>query len=149
MNVRERFLRYMDFQDVDRIPLMEVGVWDETLERWHHEGLPKWVVSDRGFWSMSNSRYLEGKGIRDGMCPRSVEELSKRMEEDEFREHQRRRGQTEGRIGIVKNEFLGRPLRSKGFGSRELSVGWAVLAHNLWVLARLPQAEAEEQQEAS
>ena len=78
-----------------------------------------------------------------------LRESVERMEEGEFREHQRRRGQTEGRIGIVKNEFLGRPLRSKGFRSRELSVGWAVLAHNLWVLARLPQAEAEEQQEAS
>jgi len=44
---RERFLRYMSFQPVDRIPLMEMGFWDETLERWHHEGLPKWVVHDR------------------------------------------------------------------------------------------------------
>jgi hypothetical protein len=44
MNERERFLRYMDFQPVDRIPLMEMGVWDETLERWHHEGLPRWVT---------------------------------------------------------------------------------------------------------
>jgi hypothetical protein len=44
MNERERFLSYMDFQTVDRIPLMEMGVWDETLERWHHEGLPRWVT---------------------------------------------------------------------------------------------------------
>jgi uroporphyrinogen decarboxylase len=34
----------MTFQPVDRIPLMEMGVWDETLARWHHEGLPKWVT---------------------------------------------------------------------------------------------------------
>ena len=44
MNERERFLRYMSFEKVDRIPLMEMGVWPETLERWHHEGLPKWVT---------------------------------------------------------------------------------------------------------
>ena len=31
-----------------------------------------------------------------------------------FCEKQKRRGQTEGRIGIVKNVFLGSPLRSKG-----------------------------------
>jgi uroporphyrinogen decarboxylase len=37
----------MHFQPVDRIPLMEMGVWDETLERWHHEGLPKWVTTLR------------------------------------------------------------------------------------------------------
>jgi hypothetical protein len=26
---------------------MEMGVWDETLERWHGEGLPSWVTSLR------------------------------------------------------------------------------------------------------
>ena len=37
----------MKFQAVDRIPLMDMGVWDETLARWHHEGLPRWVTSLR------------------------------------------------------------------------------------------------------
>ena len=50
---------------------------------------------------------------------------------------QRRRSQTEGRIGILKNDFLGQPLRAKGYASRALGVAWSVLAHNLWVLARL------------
>ena len=43
MNLRERYLRYMRFEPVDRIPLMEMGVLDDTLERWHGEGLPQWV----------------------------------------------------------------------------------------------------------
>ena len=47
MSQRERFLRWMTFQPVDRIPFMEFGFWDETFERWHHEGLPKWVRQDR------------------------------------------------------------------------------------------------------
>ena len=47
MNERERFLQYMKFQPVDRIPLMEMGLWPETLDRWHLEGLPKWVTSIR------------------------------------------------------------------------------------------------------
>lgn len=47
MNERRRFLDYMHFEPVDRIPLMEMGIWDETLARWHHEGLPKWVESLR------------------------------------------------------------------------------------------------------
>ncbi len=47
MNQRERFLKYMRFEPVDRIPLMEMGVWPETLQRWHHEGLPKWVTELR------------------------------------------------------------------------------------------------------
>ena len=45
MTQHQRFLKYMKFQPVDRIPLMDMGVWDETFERWHHEGLPRWVTS--------------------------------------------------------------------------------------------------------
>lgn len=37
----------MRFEPVDRIPLMEMGLWPETLDRWHHEGLPKWVTELR------------------------------------------------------------------------------------------------------
>ena len=47
MKERERFLRCMGFQKADRIPLMEMGVWPETLCRWRHEGLPKWVTELR------------------------------------------------------------------------------------------------------
>ena len=47
MTQRERFLRWMRFERVDRVPLMEMGVWPETLERWHHEGLPRWVTNLR------------------------------------------------------------------------------------------------------
>ena len=62
-------------------------------------------------------------------------------EEERFVQLQRRRRQTEGRIGIFKNGFLGRPLRAKGFAHREMAVNWQVLTHNLWVLARLEQKQ--------
>jgi hypothetical protein len=44
---------------------------------------------------------------------------------------------------IFKNGFLGKPIRSKGFFRRQGRVAWAVLTHNLWVIARLPVAEQE------
>jgi uroporphyrinogen decarboxylase len=47
MTQRERFVRLMTFQSVDRIPLMEMGVWPETLRRWHGEGLPGGVTNLR------------------------------------------------------------------------------------------------------
>ena len=59
-----------------------------------------------------------------------------------FQRLQRRRSQTEGRVGIFKNVFLGGRLRSKGFAHRDLRVTWTVLVHNLWVLARLQRAAA-------
>jgi IS5 family transposase len=110
---------------------------------------PKSAATDRGFDSPDSRAYLAAHHIRDQMCPRSPSELKRKMRGARFRAHQLRRGQTEGRIGILKNEFLGRPLRSKGYGFRELSVAWAVLAHNLWVLARLPQAADEQERIAS
>ena len=115
----------------------------ESLERMEavYSGYrPKSVTTDRGFPSKNNHDYLRDAEIIDYMCPRSVKELEERLKEDDFCEHQKRRSQTEGRIGILKNNFLGRPLRSKGFIHRELSVSWGVLAHNLWVFARLPKA---------
>ena len=54
MTQRERFLRCMAFQSVDRIPLMDMGLWPETLERWHDEGLPAEVNSLRAL-----ERHLE------------------------------------------------------------------------------------------
>lgn len=45
MNERERFIHCMRFEPVDRVPLMEMGLWDETLERWHDEGLPLSVTN--------------------------------------------------------------------------------------------------------
>ncbi len=43
MSPRERFLNTMDFKKVDRIIDCEFGYWNETLRRWHNEGLPSYV----------------------------------------------------------------------------------------------------------
>lgn len=118
----------------------------QSLERMGmHTGCrPGSVTTDRGFDSAANRRYLKKQGIENNICPRSVPALQEKMQQATFCENQKRRGQTEGRIGILKNQFLGNPLKSKGFASRQMSVAWAVLAHNLWVIARLPRAEEKE-----
>ena len=104
---------------------------------------PGAIGGDRGFASKASHRWLESEGIGDATCPRDPHELSQRMQNDiTFRGIQKRRAQTEARIGIVKNAFLGTTLRSKGFEHRELTVTWAVLAHNLWLLAVLPKVPA-------
>ena len=41
MNERERFLRTMRFQPVDRFPLWgSLGLWPQTYQRWRKEGFP-------------------------------------------------------------------------------------------------------------
>lgn len=130
----------------------EAALLVESLERVAegHEGLrPANVVTDRGFDAPESRDYLARHGIRDLMCPRSPRLLQQRARAQRFRREQRRRGQTEGRIGILKNEFLGERLRTKGYEHRALCVAWAVLAHNLWVLARLPRAEDVQERLAS
>ena len=101
------------------------------------------VVTDRGFHSAANVAFLESRNTFSGICPKSPSELKKRCAETKFTKLQKRRGATEGRIGIFKNVFCGRPMRIKGFLRRETAITWRVLAHNLWVLARLPRAATQ------
>jgi hypothetical protein len=101
------------------------------------------VSTDRGFASRANSRLLEEKGIFDATCPRDPAELTRRHREDWlFADCQRRRAQTEARVGILKNNFLSGQPRARGYERRAAAVDWAVLAHNLRIIARLPQAKA-------
>ena len=106
-------------------------VWKATGQ---HVGA---VVTDRGFATTDNSRTLDEGGTFDGLCPRKPAELRRRMKGRKFSRLQRRRAQTEARIGILKHGFLGRPMRAKRFERRELALAWGVLTHNLWMLARL------------
>lgn len=124
---------------------------EESLERLHgvFGCYPLGVGADRGFDRRATREHLEARDIFNGICARSVQRHNEQMQEEAFEAVQWRRGQTEGRIGIFQNDFLGRPLRNKGFESRELAVAWAVLAHNLWVLARLPRAETRQKKKAA
>jgi hypothetical protein len=113
----------------------------ERMETGYGVGVIRALGTDRGFSSAANQALLKAKAIYDGICPKHPARLKERMGEARFVELQRRRSQTEGRIAIFKNGFLGRPLRAKGFEHRELAVSWQVLTHNLWVLARLEQKQ--------
>lgn len=114
-------------------------------------GLPlKSVWGDRGLMSEASIKALNERGIHSGLCPRDPDQLAQRLrKEPGFREGMKRRGSTEARIGIFKNVFVGQPAGAKSFERREQAVGNAVLAHNLWVLARLPQAEKQQPKTAT
>jgi hypothetical protein len=108
----------------------------------------KQVWCDRGLAGKLNTAMLERRGIGDGFCPRDVADLSDKLaNEPGFREGLKRRAGTEARIGIFKNVFLSRPLLVRGFEHRELAVGWAVLTHNLWVVAHMAEAEKKRKED--
>lgn len=108
------------------------------------------VWGDRALHSEANEDFLAAQGIRSGLCPRDVAKLAGRLEsEPGMREGLKRRAGTEARVSIIIRDFMGRPARAKGFQHREMMVGWAILSHNLWVLARLerrsPAKEIEDE----
>jgi len=100
-------------------------------------GTPGSYTTDRGFNSQANDLILKELGIINATCPRSVYELQEKLEDEGFCLLQKRRGSTEGRIGIFKNAYLGKPLRSKGFKNRQIRIEWCILAHNLWKMGRI------------
>ena len=95
----------------------------------------KSLATDRGFDNKTNIKWLEGRGTFAGLCRRDPRALREAMKDEDFAKAQRRRAQTEARVAIFKNEFLGRPMRSEGYENRALQVAWGVLTHDLWVLA--------------
>jgi hypothetical protein len=136
----------VDWELVDGNPQADTKMLGRSLDRMKQTAAGpaiRQVSGDRGFDGASNRTLLEKEGIYNGICPKSPAELKKRMEEPEFVELQQRRSQTEGRISIFKNGFLGSPLLSKGHENQSREVAWSVLAHNLWVIARLPRSAAQ------
>ena len=99
--------------------------------------VPKPWRATGGSIANSTASACNEEKIFNAVCPRSPGQLRQRNRSWKFKRMQRRRAQTEGRIGIVKNVFLGGRMRCKGFEHRDLTVTWTVLVHNLWVLARL------------
>ncbi len=103
------------------------------------------VATDRGFNTKQATRHLAERDIYDATCPRDPRQLKQRFGEARFARLQRRRASTEARIAIFKQRQAKR-LRERGFVHRYLAVGWGVLGHNLWMVARLlvAQEKAEE-----
>jgi hypothetical protein len=135
----------VDWELVCGVPRADSKMLGSSLERLaggEQDRTPQQIGGDRGFDSKANREKMEAQGIYNGLCPRDPRDLKKRMKESDFVALQQRRSQTEARISIFKNSFLGAPLKSKGYTNQNLEVAWSVLTHNLWVIARLPRGQA-------
>ena len=107
------------------------------------------IATDRGFDGNPGRRLLEERKIYNAICPKSPAELEKRNTEQDFQALQQRRSQTEGRIAAVKR-FIGSCLPCRDFEAKQRHVAWAVLSHNLHLLAKLiHQAQAEKEDSAA
>ena len=119
-------------------PTADTNLVTPSLERLNKNyGTPASYTTDRGFDSSSNRAELEAAEIYNGICPRSVSALKEKLEDETFRLLQKRRGSTEGRIGLFKSAYLGRPLRAKDYEHRKQRITLCILGHNLWKLATM------------
>lgn len=96
---------------------------------------PESFCGDRGFSSPINSKLLDKEGVFNAICPKSVPELTDRLQEPLFRQKLKRRGPNEGRVAIFKNKFSKLALRAQGFQNRHKAILWGLIAHNLFVEA--------------
>jgi len=72
LNRRERFLRTMQYKDVDRVPDFEFGYWRETIDRWHREGLPLHLNSNaeiEDYFQLEGWDNIEMLPVRTGLWP--------------------------------------------------------------------------------
>lgn len=118
----------------------------ERIMEAHGQETVEAIGADRQFDSATNRHWLEDMKIYNGVCPRSPSALKNKVRSARFKAIQCRRAQSEARIAILKNDFASHPLQRKGFERREIQIGWNVLSHNLWVLARLARAEEKPQE---
>ena len=108
------------------------------------------IWGDRGLDSKTNAKKLGELEIYNGLCPKNVIRLQERLhQEPQLRAGLKRRAGTEARISILTTNFMGDKPRAKGFEHRQMMIGWAVLVHNLWVLARLPRKPPDQQSQAA
>ena len=49
MTNRERFVNTLQFRAVDRAPMIEAGLWNQTYKRWISEGMPEDVYAEKLF----------------------------------------------------------------------------------------------------
>lgn len=114
----------------------------ESVER--HEAklgrVPNLLAADAAFYSMANEQALEAKGVKRIAVPnRQTKSKARRKMQKErwFKEGQRWRAGSEGRISVLKRRHGLNRSRYRGQDGIEKWVGWGVIADNLITLGGL------------
>jgi len=83
MDYRTRYINCLKGYDVDHVPNIEMGIWEDAVERWHGEGMPKWVTNMHQLYDhlgMDKSFNCDWMPVNVGVCPSPVEKLVEETE---------------------------------------------------------------------
>lgn len=127
----------------------DARIFKDSISRISSQFTIKSMTTDRGFDSVRNRKVLADKGIYNSICPKDPNLLQERLKEGKFCAEQKRRSQTEGRIGIFKSKFIGSKIQRKGFENGEKKILWSIFTHNIWVIARIAIENKESKLEAA
>jgi IS5 family transposase len=100
---------------------------------------PDLVAADRRVHSPANEALAAAAGVRRVCLPQPGHRTPARLAHERqrwFRRAQRWRGGIEGRISLLLRRFGLRRCRDRGADGMERWVGWALIAHDLRVIAR-------------
>jgi IS5 family transposase len=105
---------------------------------------PRLLAADAGFFSAKNEAAARAMGVKRVCIPnRSTKSVERRQEQKKrwFRNGQKWRTGSEGRISVVKRRHGLRRCRYKGFGGMQRWVGLGVIADNILNVGRALQAQ--------
>ncbi len=73
MTTQERFNKVMHWQEPDRVPNMDFGYWEETIAKWHEQGLPEAVKTNEdveGYLGLEGTEIIPWLPVKNGLFPR-------------------------------------------------------------------------------
>ena len=111
MTPRERFHAAMRFEEVDRLPMVVMGLWPETVERWRAEGMTSLAAEMVRFDAPLQSCWLYGR--YQGPIPAFDEQLL--SETDKYRDTRNYLGQLQRafRNATAIPAFLDYPIKNR------------------------------------
>ena len=104
---------------------------------------PLLVTADRGAYSGPNEEYAKAQGVKRVVLPKPGAKSKERIAYEKqswFRRGRKWRSGIEGRISLLKRRYRLRRCLNHGEAGMERWVGWGVIAHDLWVIARATAA---------
>jgi len=109
----------------------------------HHLALfqrpPALLAGDRGTFSAAGERYATAQGVARVVLPKPGAKSAARVAYERqpwFRRGRKWRAGIEGRISVLKRRYRLARCRYRGDAGMARWVGWGVIAHDLWAIAR-------------